>query len=126
MVVKKDGRRETFERRKLLDGIRRACEKRPVSVEAIDHAVTHIEKRLQELCVKEVPAMKIGDFVMEELRGLDQIAYVRFASVYREFSDVSEFVSTLESLDSSSELVTHHSDQLQSVQPLKKVASDSA
>jgi len=98
MVVKKDGRREAFERSKLGAGIIRACEKRPISIEAIDEVVATIERQVAELSVKELPSIRIGDFVMEHLKGLDQIAYVRFASVYREFSDVSEFVAALESL----------------------------
>lgn len=99
MVIKKDDRREHFDRSKVRAGLVRACEKRPVSVESIDACVDAIERRLQALCEKEVPSRAIGDFVMEELKKLDQIAYVRFASVYREFSDVSQFVDTLQSLD---------------------------
>lgn len=99
MVIKKDGRREPFEREKVKAGLVRACEKRPVSVDEIDKTVEAIELRIAELCVKEVPSIKIGDFLMDALRGLDQIAYVRFASVYREFSDVSQFVDTLQSLE---------------------------
>lgn len=97
-VVKKDGRREPWVTEKLRAGVLRACEKRPVSIKAIDEAIANVERQAQELCVKEIPSIKIGDFVMDELRELDQIAYVRFASVYREFSDVREFVATLESL----------------------------
>ena len=98
VVTKKDGRRETFEREKIRGGIRRACEKRPVSMEAIDAATESIEKRVQELCVKELESRVVGEFVMDELRKMDKIAYVRFASVYREFSDVSQFVDALQSL----------------------------
>jgi transcriptional repressor NrdR len=101
MVIKKDGRREPFERQKVKAGLVRACEKRPVSVDDIDKTVENIELRISELCVKEVPSIKIGDFLMDALKGLDQIAYVRFASVYREFSDVSQFVDTLQSLEPS-------------------------
>lgn len=103
MVIKKDGRREPFDRRKVKAGLVRACEKRPVSMEVIDKTVENIELRISELCVKEVPSIKVGDFLMEALRGLDQIAYVRFASVYREFSDVSQFVDTLQSLEPAQE-----------------------
>ena len=98
MVTKKDGSREVFDREKIRGGIRRACEKRPVSTEAIDAAVEAIEKRVQELCVKELESRTVGEFVMDELRKMDKIAYVRFASVYREFSDVSQFVDALQSL----------------------------
>jgi len=98
VVIKKDGSRENFDREKIRKGLRRACEKRPVSIEAIDAAVEAIEKRAQELCQKEVDSRELGELVMDELRKMDKIAYVRFASVYREFSDVSQFVDTLKSL----------------------------
>ena len=97
-VIKKDGRREVFDREKIRGGLRRACEKRPVSTETIDAAVETIERRLQEMCVKEVDSRIVGEAVIDELRKMDKIAYVRFASVYREFSDVSQFVDALESL----------------------------
>lgn len=99
MVIKKDDRRESFDRNKLRAGIVRACEKRPVSMSSIDATVDAIERRVSELCLKEIPSRQIGDFLMEALKDLDQIAYVRFASVYREFSDVSQFVDTLQSLE---------------------------
>lgn len=98
MVVKKDGRREPYDRAKLKAGITRACEKRPVSTEAIEQAVEAIERKISELYVKELESRAVGDFVMEALKTLDKIAYVRFASVYREFSDISQFVDTLKSL----------------------------
>ena len=98
MVIKKDGRREPFDTAKIRGGLVRACEKRPVSVESIDHAVDQIERKVSELCVKEISSIQIGEFVMEVLSHLDKIAYVRFASVYREFSDISQFVDTLQSL----------------------------
>lgn len=98
VVIKKDGSRENFDREKIRKGLRRACEKRPVSIEAIDAAVEAIEKRAVELCQKEVDSRELGELVMDELRKMDKIAYVRFASVYREFSDVSQFVDTLKSL----------------------------
>jgi transcriptional repressor NrdR len=97
-IIKKDGRREAFDRDKVRRGFRRACEKRPVSAEAIESAVDAVEKRMQELCVKEVDSRILGEAVMDELRKLDKIAYVRFASVYREFSDVNQFVDALQSL----------------------------
>ena len=98
VVIKKDGRREIFDREKILGGFRRACEKRPVSTEAIHAAVESVEKRAQELCLKEVDSRVVGEAVMDELRKLEKIAYVRFASVYREFSDVNQFVDALQSL----------------------------
>ncbi len=99
MVVKKDGRRESFEREKVRAGILRACEKRPISIETIDMEVEGLERRLQAMFIKEIPSRQVGDLIMEVLKRLDKIAYVRFASVYREFSDVSQFVDTLKSLD---------------------------
>lgn len=98
MIIKKDGRREAFEAQKVLSGIRKACQKRPVSVESIDRMVENIELKVSEICEREIPSKKIGEFIMDQLREVDQIAYVRFASVYREFSDVSQFVETLNSL----------------------------
>ena len=102
MVVKKDGRREPFDRHKLRAGLVRACEKTPVSMDLIDKTVESIEGRIVELFVKEMPSRQIGDFLMESLKGLDKVAYVRFASVYREFSDISQFVDTLQSLNEKS------------------------
>lgn len=104
MVIKKDGRRELFDRQKLKAGFIRACEKRPVSIDQIDKQVEVLELKISELCIKELPSIKIGDYVMNALKELDQIAYVRFASVYREFSDVSQFVDTLKSLEQPSEV----------------------
>ena len=98
LVIKKDGRRENFKRDKLSAGLVRACEKRPVSIELIDKTIEEVEKRLQELCVKEIDSMRIGDILMEHLQNIDHIAYVRFASVYREFSDLNQFVDTLQTL----------------------------
>jgi transcriptional repressor NrdR len=98
MVVKKDGRREVFDRLKVIGGIKRACEKRPVSIEAIDSVVDGLERVLQERAEKEIPSSTIGEMVMRELHGLDQVAYVRFASVYRSFQDVSEFMRELQEL----------------------------
>ncbi len=97
-VVKKDGRRETFDRHKIVEGLKRACQKRPISAEQIEEIATSVERRLQEVSEKEIPASAIGEAVMERLRALDPVAYVRFASVYREFRDVGDFVSTLEGL----------------------------
>jgi transcriptional repressor NrdR len=97
-VVKKDGRREPFDRKKILEGLKRACQKRPVSAEQIEQIVTAVERRVQEMGEKEVPSTVIGEAVMERLRALDPVAYVRFASVYRAFRDVGEFMSELEGL----------------------------
>jgi transcriptional repressor NrdR len=97
-VVKKDGRREAFDRRKIVEGLLRACQKRPVSRERIDELVAAVERRVQELGEREVPSHVVGEAVMERLRELDQVAYVRFASVYRAFTDVGEFMSELEGL----------------------------
>ncbi len=94
-VVKKDGRREPFDRGKILAGVRRACEKRPVSDEKLEEIVARIERLCSEKFDREVPTSFIGDLVMQELRTLDQVAYVRFASVYREFKDVTQFLQEL-------------------------------
>ncbi len=95
LVVKKDGRRETFDRVKILTGLKKACEKRPVSADSLERIVDRIEARLQEEGRKEVPSREIGEAVMAELQSLDAVAYVRFASVYREFRGVDEFVDAL-------------------------------
>ena len=98
MVVKKDGSRERFERQKLIAGLLKACEKRPVSVAALERIADRVEATLQDRTEKEMATEAIGAFVMQELRGLDKVAYVRFASVYRHFRDVNEFMSELKSL----------------------------
>jgi len=98
LVVKKDGRRETFDRLKIVAGLKRACEKRPVSIEAIEKVVDGIERGLQERGEKEVPSSAIGEALMRELHGLDKVAYVRFASVYRSFEDIGEFMEELQAL----------------------------
>jgi transcriptional repressor NrdR len=98
MVVKKDGRRELFDRQKIISGLKKACEKRPVSIGAIEQTANRIEQALQERGEKEVPSSVIGEAVMRELHQLDEVAYVRFASVYRSFKDVSEFMHELEEL----------------------------
>jgi transcriptional repressor NrdR len=95
MVVKKDGSRETFDRLKIMNGLKRACEKRPISMETLEQITNDVETRLQEEGRKEVPSQEIGAHVMDALRSLDVVAYVRFASVYREFRDVDEFMVTL-------------------------------
>ncbi|NMC63535.1 MAG: transcriptional repressor NrdR [SAR324 cluster bacterium] len=101
LVIKKDGRREPFDREKIKTGILRACMKRPLSIETIDETVEGIEKLIAELCEKEISSLRIGDFVMEALKDLDKVAYIRFASVYREFSDVHHFVEALKALDAT-------------------------
>jgi transcriptional repressor NrdR len=94
-VVKKDGRREPFERAKIRIGIKKACEKRPISIDVIEEIVENVERACQEFQDKEIPSSTIGRIVMKELHDLDGVAYVRFASVYRQFRDVSEFLDEL-------------------------------
>ena len=98
LVIKKDGRRETFERGKILAGLQRACEKRPISVTDLEKLVDRIEQRLEETGEREIPSRQIGEQIMEELQSLDEVAYVRFASVYRSFKDVNEFMSEVKEL----------------------------
>ncbi len=98
-VLKRDGRYESFDRRKLLSGLEKACEKRPVSREVIEKTVESIVEDLRRKYRDEIPTTAIGERVMFKLREIDEVAYVRFASVYRKFRDIKEFVSTVESLD---------------------------
>jgi transcriptional repressor NrdR len=98
MVVKKDGSRERFERQKLIAGLLKACEKRPVSVAALEGIADRVESTLQERAEKEMGTAEIGSFVMQELKKLDKVAYVRFASVYRHFRDIGEFMTELKDL----------------------------
>jgi transcriptional repressor NrdR len=98
MVVKKDGTRERFERQKLIAGLLKACEKRPVSVAAIEDVADRVELMLQERPEKEIGTAEVGAFVMQELKRLDKVAYVRFASVYRHFRDIGEFMNELKDL----------------------------
>jgi transcriptional repressor NrdR len=98
MVVKKDGRREPFDRTKILSGLKKACEKRPISVATIEAVTDRIEKRIQELGETEIPSREVGEQIMKELHNLDQVAYVRFASVYREFKDIDQFMDELKVL----------------------------
>lgn len=98
LVVKKDGRREPFDRQKILHGLEQACEKRPVSVETREELAARIEKKLQESGEKEVPSSWIGEEIMVGLRGIDEVAYVRFASVYRQFKDITEFMEEVKGL----------------------------
>ena len=97
-VIKKDQRREIYDRKKVLAGIHRACEKRPVPAEIQESIVDELEKMLEEKYEKEVPSNVIGEFVMERLAKVDQVAYVRFASVYRQFKDISHFMKELRTL----------------------------
>jgi transcriptional repressor NrdR len=98
MVVKKDGRREPFDRVKIIAGLKRACEKRPVSMETIEQIANSIETTMSEQGDREVASSAIGSAVMNELHKIDQVAYVRFASVYRSFKDIDEFMRELEDL----------------------------
>lgn len=98
VVVKKDGRRESFDRAKILAGMKKACEKRPISTATIEAATDRIEKRIQEMGESEIESRVVGEEVMKELHQLDQVAYVRFASVYREFKDIDQFMDELKSL----------------------------
>ena len=98
MVVKKDGRREAFDRSKLMNGIIKACEKRPVAVADMERVVDEIERKINNEMSKEVESTLIGEMLMEALKELDEVAYVRFASVYRQFTDVNTFVKEIEKL----------------------------
>ena len=98
LVVKQDGSREEFDRRKILDGLRKACEKRPVSAKSLDTIVERIETRLHETEDREISTQEIGETIMEALSELDQVAYVRFASVYRKFEDIDAFMDELRHL----------------------------
>jgi transcriptional repressor NrdR len=97
-VIKKDGRREPFDRLKILSGLKKACEKRPVSIQTLEDVTSRIEKKVQEMGQTEIPSKVIGEEVMRELHDLDQVAYVRFASVYQEFKDVNQFMAELKAL----------------------------
>ncbi len=98
LVIKKDGRRAAFDRRKIIEGIRRACQKRPVSTERIDAIADSIEQELLERSDKEIHVSHIGERIMDELKTIDEVAYVRFASVYREFRDIEEFMREIHDL----------------------------
>ena len=98
VVVKKDGRRESFDRSKILSGLKKACEKRPISTATIEAVADRIEKRIQEMGETEIESRIVGEELMKELHQLDQVAYVRFASVYREFKDIDQFMDELRTL----------------------------
>ena len=96
MVIKKDGNRQAFDREKIIRGMIKSCEKRPVSAANIEEAVNNIEKKIENSMKKEISSLEVGEMVMEELKDLDEVSYVRFASVYREFKDLQSFVDELE------------------------------
>ena len=98
MVVKKAGSRQPFDRKKILAGIIRACEKRPVSMEKMEEIVTQVERAVQKKSDREVLSSRLGELVMEKLKSLDEVAYVRFASVYRQFKDVGQFMEELKDI----------------------------
>jgi len=110
-VIKKDGRREMFDRDKLLNGITRACEKRPVSREAIEQLAYDIERNLRDVLKDELASSQLGDMVMQRLRDLDEVAYVRFASVYKEFRDLGSFMDEIQHLSDRNALELHAEEQ---------------
>jgi transcriptional repressor NrdR len=103
VIIKKDGRRETFLREKIMSGLQKAAQKRPVTIPELEAIASRIEKRVQSFGLKEVPSKAIGQMVMVELHRLDKVAYVRFASVYRDFKDLEEFVADLQETSSAPE-----------------------
>lgn len=98
MVIKKDGRREPFSRQKILEGIKKACQKRPISINKIEAFIDELERSYQETGLKEIPTSDIGEKVVSKLHEWDKVAYVRFASVYKDFKDVAEFMQELKRL----------------------------
>ncbi len=98
MVIKKDGRREAFDRQKILAGVIKACEKRPISIERMEEIVSQVERVIQRKSDREVSSSRIGELIMEKLKSLDHVAYVRFASVYRQFKDVNQFIDELKGI----------------------------
>ena len=106
MIVKRDGRREQFTKEKLLSGVRKACQKRPISPKMLDDLVDEIIEEIEDNYDREVPSMAIGERVMEKLRKLDPIAYVRFASVYRRFEEASDFVQEVQKLEAAHDPTT--------------------
>ena len=95
VVIKKDGSRQTFDKSKILNGMIRACEKRPVPFDTLNHMADEIEQTLQNAMEREIPTARIGELVMDKLKGVDEVAYVRFASVYRQFKDINSFMEEL-------------------------------
>ena len=102
-IIKKDGRREAFLREKIMSGLQKACQKRPVTTPELEAIANRIEKRVQSFGLKEVPSKALGQMVMVELHKIDKVAYVRFASVYREFKDLDEFVAELQEMPEKQE-----------------------
>lgn len=98
MVIKRDNSREPYERQKLINGFMRACEKRPVSIEKIEEMVDRVEARIQGSMEREISSKRVGEYALEELKSVDEVAYIRFASVYRQFKDVSTFLEELNKL----------------------------
>ena len=98
MLIKKDGRRESWDRHKVVEGIKKACEKRPVSIAQIDEFVDSLERKLQDMGEREISITYVGEQIMEKLKVLDEVAYVRFASVYRQFKDLNEFMAELKGM----------------------------
>ena len=98
MLIKKDGRRETWDRSKVVSGLKKACEKRPVSMQQIEEFVDSLERELQDMGEREIPIRLVGARVMDSLRKMNDVAYVRFASVYRQFKDLNEFMDELKGL----------------------------
>ena len=113
LLIKKDGRREEFDRDKIIHGVQKACQKRPVSIKDIEDLVDRVEQYIQELGEKEVSAVKVGEKVISEIYNLDDVAYVRFASVYRSFKDVNEFMVELKEVLKSKESNKSPRDHLQ-------------
>jgi transcriptional repressor NrdR len=116
-VIKKDGRREPYDRMKILSGLKKACEKRPIGVEVLEKSVDNIEKSMQEKGFKEIPSKAIGEEVMNQLHNLDEVAYVRFASVYRSFKDINEFMSELKDILNEKETHTPQKSAIRSQKP---------
>ncbi|KXZ39561.1 transcriptional repressor NrdR [Alkalithermobacter thermoalcaliphilus JW-YL-7 = DSM 7308] len=98
MVIKKDGTRESFDRSKIINGIIKACEKRPVSMEQIEKIASYVEEAINKTVAREISSKKIGELIIEKLKDIDEIAYVRFASVYRQFKDISTFIEEIEKI----------------------------
>lgn len=111
IVVKKDGSREEFNHEKLLRGLIRACEKRPVSIESLEKLVHEIERQLRDQNTSEIPSKEIGEYVMDRLVAIDEVAYVRFASVYRQFKDINVFVTELDLLQRSRQELVNKSQE---------------
>ena len=121
MVIKKDGRREPFDRKKVLSGILKACEKRPISMEQMESIVVQIERAIQKNLGREVSSSRLGELLMEKLKVLDDVAYVRFASVYRQFKDVNQFMSELKDILDKDKVLPQRSGKRRAIQRNKKV-----